>query len=525
MAKDIVDVALGEVGYRETGNNLTKYGQWMCMNGYAWCHMFVSWCAAQAGEAAAVPYTASCSYGLSWFDGRGQYKLKGQYTPKRCDIIYFGGNHVGIVVSCDGGTVYTVEGNSSDQVARRSYSLSDSKITGYGVPAYANSNVPSGSSGGTVDPGNPGSPGGPTGTVKEPKKTSPLELAYLRKILQKKKAPAAPINLKKIETNRLPAAKVRVIVNNGKKKFAVPVKDGMKITWERKEMPGKLTFEAMVEKGFKIVEGNAVLVSVDGVKLFYGFVFTRQKTKSGLMSYTVYDQLRYLKNKDTILYKKKRADELVRLIAGRFGMNCGKLENTGYAMSAIEDDTSLFDMVQNALDNTLLTKDQMYVLYDKAGSLRLTNVSRMKVNNCLIDSETGEDYTYKTTIDDNVYNQVKLIYENKETGSYDIYIAKSTKSINKWGVLQYLEKIDDPDIGKLKSEACLKLYNQKIRRLTITGVVGNKKVRGGSLVPVILRLGDIKIANYMLVEKVTHTFDNRQHTMDLVLSGGGFSAE
>ena len=483
MAKDIVDVALGEVGYRETGNNLTKYGQWMCMNGYAWCHMFVSWCAAQAGEAAAVPYTASCSYGLSWFDGRGQYKLKGQYTPKRCDIIYFGGNHVGIVVSCDGGTVYTVEGNSSDQVARRSYSLSDSKITGYGVPAYANSNVPSGSS------------------------------------------PAAPINLKKIETNRLPAAKVRVIVNNGKKKFAVPVKDGMKITWERKEMPGKLTFEAMVEKGFKIVEGNAVLVSVDGVKLFYGFVFTRQKTKSGLMSYTVYDQLRYLKNKDTILYKKKRADELVRLIAGRFGMNCGKLENTGYAMSAIEDDTSLFDMVQNALDNTLLTKDQMYVLYDKAGSLRLTNVSRMKVNNCLIDSETGEDYTYKTTIDDNVYNQVKLIYENKETGSYDIYIAKSTKSINKWGVLQYLEKIDDPDIGKLKSEACLKLYNQKIRRLTITGVVGNKKVRGGSLVPVILRLGDIKIANYMLVEKVTHTFDNRQHTMDLVLSGGGFSAE
>ncbi len=63
MAKDIVDIALGEVGYAETGNNLTKYGQWMCMNGYAWCHMFVSWCAAQAGEASAVPYTASCSTG------------------------------------------------------------------------------------------------------------------------------------------------------------------------------------------------------------------------------------------------------------------------------------------------------------------------------------------------------------------------------------------------------------------------------------------------------------------------------
>jgi len=147
MAKDIVDIALGEVGYAETGNNLTKYGQWMCMNGYAWCHMFVSWCAAQAGEASAVPYTASCSTGISWFSGRGLYKLKGQYTPKRGDIICFVGTHVGIVERSEGGTVYTVEGNSSDRVARRSYSLNDGKITGYGVPQYSSLNRVNGYSG------------------------------------------------------------------------------------------------------------------------------------------------------------------------------------------------------------------------------------------------------------------------------------------------------------------------------------------------------------------------------------------
>ena len=48
-------------------------------------------------------------------------------------------------------------------------------------------------------------------------------------------------------------------------------------------------------------------------------------------------------------------------------------------------------------------------------------------------------------------------------------------------------------------------------------------VRAGSLVPVMLDIKDVKIAHYMLVEKVTHTFENRRWSMDLVLSGGGFS--
>ena len=102
-------------------------------------------------------------------------------------------------------------------------------------------------------------------------------------------------------------------------------------------------------------------------------------------------------------------------------------------------------------------------------------------------------------------------------------MTKHSKNINKWCVLQYVEKIDDPDIGKLKAKALLKLYNKKMRTLTVSKIIGNKNVRAGSLVPVMLDLQDIKVANYMLVEKVTHTFDNRRWTMDLVLSGGDFS--
>ena len=135
--KDIVDVAIGEIGYREEGSNRTKYGAWMGMNGSSWCHMFVSWCAYKAGVSTSiVPKTASTTYGMNWFKKKGLFKYKGKYTPKRGDIVYFktGRSHAGIVEKVSGSTLHTIEGNSSDRVKRRIYSLSNSTITRYTHP-------------------------------------------------------------------------------------------------------------------------------------------------------------------------------------------------------------------------------------------------------------------------------------------------------------------------------------------------------------------------------------------------------
>lgn len=511
MAKDIVDVAIGELGYRETGSNSTKYGKWYGMNGAAWCHMFVSWCADQAGiSTSVVPKTASTTTGMNWFKRKGLFKYKEKYTPKRGDIVYFKTNrsHVGIVEKVSGSTLHTIEGNTSNKVARRTYPLSNSTITGYGVPKYNNHISSSGKS--------------------EKKTASKNNLRHLENILKNKKASSGKtINVNIENKHKLPEGNVLVMVKNGSKYFQVPVEDGMKIVWERKGTPGVLTFSSKYEKSYKIVEGNEVTVTVDGTKMFFGFVFTRKMSKTGSMEFTVFDQLRYLKNKDTIIFRKKRADEMIKIIASRFHMNCGTLANTRHKMSAIENNTTLFDMIQNALDNTLMSNGKIYVLYDKAGKLTLSDISKMKVNSCLVDAETGEDFSYETSIDNEVYNQIKLIYKNKDKNkkkdSYDLYITRHKKNINKWGVLQYVETIDSPDKGKEQAKILLKLHNKKRRSLTISGVIGSTKVRAGSLVPVILNLRDIKVANYMIVEKVTHEFSNRYHKMELVVSGGDFN--
>ena len=64
------------------------------------------------------------------------------------------------------------------------------------------------------------------------------------------------------------------------------------------------------------------------------------------------------------------------------------------------------------------------------------------------------------------------------------------------------------------------LYNRKTRKLQIKNALGDIRVRGGSSVIVQLDLGDLKVQNFMIVEKVKHTFKNGEHFMDLTLIGG-----
>ena len=142
----------------------------------------------------------------------------------------------------------------------------------------------------------------------------------------------------------------------------------------------------------------------------------------------------------------------------------------------------------------------------------------------LLDSETGELYEYTTTIDSDVYNQVKLTYDNEETGKREVYLAKDSGNIAQWGVLQYCDTLQDGEDGKTKADAFLKLYNRKKRSLTLSGVLGDIRVRAGSSFVVNLKLDDLEVNNYMVVEQVKHSFENGEHKMDLTLIGGDFAA-
>lgn len=301
-----------------------------------------------------------------------------------------------------------------------------------------------------------------------------------------------------------------LLIQNGSVVYAPVIQDEIVWTTERKGSPGKLEFKVLKDDIIKFKEGNAVSFKVDNNNVFYGFVFTKKREKDKIIQVTTYDQLRYLKNKSSYVYTNKRADELVKMIANDFLLNVGTLENTNYKIAKkSESNQSLFDIILNALDETIQYKKEMYVLYDDFGKLCLKNLERMKVG-IIIDEETAQNYDYQSSIDTDTYNKIKLVYDNEETGKREVYIAQDTNNINNWGVLQYFDTIDEKTNGAVKAKTLLNLYNQKTRNLEIKKAIGDIRVRGGSLIIVNLDLGDVKLQNFMLVEKAKHTFKNRR---------------
>lgn len=317
---------------------------------------------------------------------------------------------------------------------------------------------------------------------------------------------------------------VEIWVMNGTKAYMPPVLEGITLESSRQGEPSTLKFSCQADSVLNITEGNPVKMSVDGNKMFFGFIFKLGRDKAGKMQVTAYDQLRYFKNKDSYIYSNMRADQLLRMIASDFNLNVGNLTNTGYVIpKKVEDNKTLFDIMQDALDDTLRNTTKLYVLYDDFGKLTLKNTDEMLLN-LLIDEETGESYSYTSSINEQTYNKVKLAYDNSDTGKREVFIAKDSSNINKWGVLQYFEKVQNPQGASAKADALLKLYNAKTRNLKISGAFGDTRVRAGCSVVVKLNLGDVSLQNFMLVEKVKHAFKNEQHTMELTLRGGEFIA-
>ncbi|HVX32277.1 MAG TPA: CHAP domain-containing protein [Solirubrobacterales bacterium] len=99
-----------------------------------WCADFVSWCAAQAGIPLGDNGEGFQSVGAiwEWAERSGRAIPASEGSPAPGDLIVWGSDHVGIVEAVDpDGTIHTIEGNSSDEVAQRSYGPGESGATGY----------------------------------------------------------------------------------------------------------------------------------------------------------------------------------------------------------------------------------------------------------------------------------------------------------------------------------------------------------------------------------------------------------
>lgn len=287
----------------------------------------------------------------------------------------------------------------------------------------------------------------------------------------------------------------------------------------RTGQPGKFTFTYLKDKDVTFTEGDVLRFSVDGQVQFYGWVFTRSETRWGEVSVTCYDRLRYLKANASYAFYAQSAGDILRQIAGDLQLDVGTVEDTGYKLpSLVEQDQTCLDILQTAIEQTLLNTGRIFVLYDDGQGLALQEAANMMSDVVIGDRSLLTDYTYTTDIDKQTYNSIKLVRPNEETGRADVYIQEDSGTIGQWGLLQLYQKVDgDANEAQIKAQAAatLEYYNRVLKTLKISSL-GVPGLHAGQMILVKADgMGDTGVSQYVMLERVSHRWENGVHTMDL----------
>nr|DAU68232.1 MAG TPA: 43 kDa tail protein [Caudoviricetes sp.] len=307
------------------------------------------------------------------------------------------------------------------------------------------------------------------------------------------------------------------------KTFRPALKEPIKVTWKREGEPGKLEFIPVKNGDLSYQNGNLAILFCDDDPVFAGWIFTKTRSDLKTIDCVAYDQIRYLKYKDTIQYENKSYGEIVKMVASDHNLRVGSIAETGVKMSRTEEDVELYDIFDKAYQNTLIDGGEAYVLYDNVGKLELKNIRDMVYKGKVFDEKAMQSWDYSNTIDEGTYNRVKITVKDDTGGQTETLVSENPDHIKDWGVLQFHAVSNEPkELVKMKADDVLKKVDRPVRKLTLKGVLGDIAIRGGTVIYVNLPLGDMQACAAFWVESVTHTIRGNSHLMDLEIQNEDF---
>jgi hypothetical protein len=160
-----------------------------------------------------------------------------------------------------------------------------------------------------------------------------------------------------------------------------------------------------------------------------------------------------------------------------------------------------------------LATGEKYCIRDEAGHIALRNLKELNLSLVIGDSSLCYDYDYEKSIDEKTYNLVVLLKKDER----EPIIAKDEESFKRYGILQYFESVDqNANNAQLQEKAkeMLREHNQETETLQLK-CIGDIRVRAGNRI--FASVGDLRMNRRLVVDKVTHSFKEESHTMDLEL--------
>ena len=313
-------------------------------------------------------------------------------------------------------------------------------------------------------------------------------------------------------------------------------------TTEQKYTPSKLEFTVIKHTAgdaLSFNEGAVVIFIYKGKEVFRGRIFTKQRDKNHHIACTAYDTLRYLKNSVSPReFKMHEGTTTTKILEHLCGVKDTAFIKGDFATTDVNvvwnevSPKTGFDIIAEAAEQTRVNdkKHTIYTLYDEGGKLYYKSQEDMKLDPALIiNSDSLENFSYTTSIDEDTYNRV-LLYWGDDEGSTKTtkkttdekrmpagaWAEQSENLIYSWGLLQKTEKIDSTTFHyKDMAKKLLETYNRKTRTLTLQGCFGDVRARAGTSVILNLDLGDLAGGRYAFVTKARHSFEHKFHSMDL----------
>lgn len=278
--------------------------------------------------------------------------------------------------------------------------------------------------------------------------------------------------------------------------------------------------------GLDFVEGNEIGFSVDDNILFIGTIVAKSRDKEQDIKVTAYDNLFYLlKSIDTHIFEDATATTIIKFLCSVAGLQVGMIAETNFKIeSLVCENTTFYDMIDEALKMTTNSTGIVYVLRSDKGKITLNTLDELALRNEIFDASTTENFIYDTSIAEDTYNQLKIYVENEETGQRDVAFLTDANNIARWGgVLQYSETLDsDVNSEQLNyiAKTLFDMYNKDTKTFSLVDRGGRYKLVGGNSVFVNFpNLSELNLIQGLFVASVTHNFTENEHFADITFKG------
>lgn len=294
---------------------------------------------------------------------------------------------------------------------------------------------------------------------------------------------------------------------------------GIQYTTVLSGQPGKLTFTLQQDpKGILNIQNGSVIQFIRNDEgIFYGYVFTMGTDATDVYKIICYDQLRYLKNEETIYTSGKTVSGVFEELCKLHGIRNYKVVTpTNFICPGyLHDKKSLYQILEHQIQQADINDKKLYFIRDNFGVLEFNEIGNCKTNVVIGDKSLLTSYQYEISIDKDTYNQIKIIKDNKDTKKREVYTEKDSTTQKRWGLLQKLIKANEnQNEAQIKQFAAniLKLSNRETRTLKLSAL-GVQGLYAGSGFTV--NIPKLNTKQDMWVASATHNFRKDFHSMDL----------